>query len=168
MRRSPNMRLLTLAAVFALVLPVVAEPYNITFTDESPTITYLPSRSGNESETWRSDYTGSGGNLPVQGSLGSGDSYHYTTANGASASVGFVGTAVYVYGYNYGNDSDVQIQIGGQDLDRGQNETELLGWKTGLKNQWWEVTINVTTTDPLFRGIDLRQITLTVDFGGRG
>lgn len=163
-------RLVPVAVVagLALLSATLAEPYNISITDQSPTITYLPSRSGDSAETWNSSYTISGSYNPDPGSLGQGDSLHYTTADGASASVGFVGTAVYIWGYNYGNDSDVQLRVGGEDLERGGTEEGLLGWKTGLDNQWWDVTLNVTPADGTFRGVDIRRITLTLDWGGKG
>ena len=160
--------LLTVVLAFACLLPlVVAEPYNITIYDESPTITYLPSRSGDSTTTWNSSYTISGTYNNQSGQMGLGESYHYTTADGASASLGFVGTAIYVWGNNYGNESDVQLQVGGQDLERGQVEG-LLGWKDGLKNQWWEFTVNITSGRSAWDGFDLRRITVTVDFGGKG
>jgi hypothetical protein len=59
------------------------------------------------------------------------------------------------------------MQVGGEDLERG-GEEGLLGWKTGLKNQWWEVALNVTPADTTFRGIDIRRVVFTIDFGGTG
>lgn len=155
------------AAGLALLSVSLAEPFNISITDQSPTITYLPSRSGDSAQTWNSSYTISGSYNAQPGSRGLGDSLHYTTADNASASVGFVGTAVYVWGYNYGNDSDVQMRVGDVDLERG-GEEGLLGWKTGLDNKWWEVTLNVTRGEGLFNGLDIRRITFTIDFGGQG
>lgn len=81
--------------------------------------------------------------------------------------MGFVGTAIYVWGNNYGNESDVRLQVGGQDLERGEVEG-LLGWKDGLKNEWWEFTVNITSGRSAWDGFDLRRITVTVDFGGKG
>lgn len=162
--------LLALTAAALALLPTVvrSEPYNITIYDESPTITYLPSRSGDSASTWNSSYTISGSYNNESGTIGQGESLHYTTADGASASLGFVGTAIYVWGYNYGDDSDVQLRVGDQDLERGDGEEGLLGWKDGLKNQWWDFTVNITSGGAAWNGMDLRRIILTVDFGGKG
>lgn len=164
-----------LVAVVMALLPLASgEPYNITIYDESPTITYLPSRSGDSATTWNSSYTISGMWNNQSGQMGQGESYHYTTARGASASLGFVGTAIYVWGNNYGEESDVQLLVGEHNLSRaggegqGEGEVGLLGWRDGLRNQWWDFTVNITSGTGEWRGFDLRRITVTVDFGGRG
>lgn len=140
----------------------IATPINITVSHLSPTINYTPSRSGESGNTWNVTYT-EPQPAPNNGSIGDGPSSHYTTFNGASASLGFVGTAVYVYGYVNGSADDVSLRVGGVKLNGGY-EDGLLGWKEGLKDQWWDLTLNVTGSG----GVGIRTITFTVDFGNKG
>lgn len=104
--------------------------------------------------------------------MGQGESYHYTKARGVSASLGFVGTAVYVYGNNYGDEGDVELQVGGRNLTRdgggGEGEDGLLAWRDGLRNKWWDLTVNITSGTGDWEGFDLRRIIVTIDFGGKG
>jgi len=140
----------------------IATAINITVSHLSPTINYFPSRSGESASTWNVTYTRPQ-DEPNIGAIGDGPSSHYTTFTGASASLGFVGTAVYVYGYTNGSDSDVSLSIGGQRLDT-RNEDGLLGWKKGLKNQWWDLAVNVTGSG----GAGIQSITFTTEFGAKG
>lgn len=137
-------------------------PMNITVSHLSPTINYTPSRSGESENTWNVSYI-EPQPAPNNGSIGDGPSSHYTTFNGASASLGFAGTALYVYGYTNGSTDDVSLSLGGQKLNAGSQDG-LLGWIEGLKDQWWDLAVNVTGTG----GVGIRGITFTVDFGNQG
>jgi hypothetical protein len=144
------------------ISPIVATPMNISVTHLSPTINYSPSRSGESGNTWNVTYI-EPQDAPYNGSIGDGPSSHYTTFNGASASLGFAGTAIYVYGYTNGSVDDVSLSIGGQKLSGGEKDG-LLGFKEGLKDQWWDLAVNVTGSG----GVGIRGITFTVDFGNKG
>jgi hypothetical protein len=158
-----QMQLQLLGFALACLIPAsLATPYNITVSHLSPTITYLPSRSGNATDTWNVTYI-QPQDTPNTGAIGDGPSSHYTTYIDGSASLGFVGTAIYVYGYTNGSDSDVSLSIGDQTLD-SNDQDGLLGWKDGLKNQWWDLSVNVTGNG----GVGIRGITFTVDVGGKG
>lgn len=163
-----SLRAVVAIAATGLLSLVNAEPYNITLTDVSPTIQYLPSRDGDPTTTWNTSYTISGQWNSAPGSIGQGESLHYTEADGASASVGFVGTAVYVWGYNYGLEGDVRLAVGGQELDTAGAGDGFLGKMEGMKNQWWDLTINKTAGGGQRNGFDLRRVVITVDFGGKG
>lgn len=139
-----------------------ATAVNISVTHLSPTIEYSPSRSGPSDETWNVTYVQEQ-DAPNSGAIGDGPSSHYTTFDGASASLGFVGTAIYVYGYTNGTDSDVSLSVGGKDLEKGDGNG-LLGWKEGLKNQWWDVAVNVTGGS----GVGIQGMTFTTQLGGKG
>ena len=140
----------------------IATPLNISVTHLSPTINYSPSRSGESANTWNVTYI-EPQPAPNNGSIGDGPSSHYTTFNGASASLGFVGTAVYVYGYANGSTDDVSLSIGGHKLNAGDKDG-LLGSKEGLDDRWWDLAVNVTGSG----GVGIRAITFTVDFGNKG
>jgi hypothetical protein len=140
----------------------IATPINVTISHLSPTINYSPSRSGESGNTWNVTYT-QPQPAPNNGSIGDGPSSHFTTFNGASASLGFVGTSVYVYGYVNASTDDVSLSIGGQKLNEGDKDG-LLGWKDGLEDRWWDLAVNVTGLG----GVGIRGITFTVDFGNKG
>jgi hypothetical protein len=150
--------------LLSLIPGVIADAVNITVSHLSPTINYIPSRSGPSGETWNVSYV-LPQDAPNSGAIGDGPSSHFTTYDGASASLGFVGTAVYVYGYSNGteSDSDVSLSIGGKKLEKGDGNG-LLGWKEGLKNQWWDIAVNVTGGG----GVGIQGITFTIEFGGKG
>lgn len=141
---------------------IIATPINITVSHLSPTVSYTPSRSGDSENTWNVTYIDPQ-DAPNNGSIGDGPSSHYTTFNDASASLGFVGTAIYVYGYTNGSTDDVSLRIDGQKLNKGEKDG-LLGWKEGLKNQWWDLAVNVTGSG----GVGIQAITFTVNFGNKG
>jgi hypothetical protein len=156
-------KLLRLPLLGLLCAPMaIATAINITVSHLSPTINYHPSRSGDSDSTWNVTYTRPQ-DEPYIGAIGDGPSSQYTTFTGASASLGFVGTAIYVYGYANGSDSDVSLSVGGKKLDT-KNEDGLLGWKRGLKDQWWDLAVNVTGSG----GVGIESITFTTEFGARG
>jgi hypothetical protein len=53
--------------------------------------------------------------------------------------------------------------VGGQKLDGG-DRPGLLGWKDGLKDQWWDLAINVTGSG----GVGIQAVTATIEIGGNG
>ena len=144
------------------ICSTIATPMNVTVSHLSPTISYSPSRSGESEITWNVTYI-EPQDAPSIGAIGDGPSSHYTTFNGASASLGFVGSAIYVYGYTNGSTNDVSLSLGEFGLNEGDGNG-LLGWKEGLKDQWWDLVVNVTGNG----GVGIRGITFTVDFGNKG
>lgn len=150
---------LVLAAL--LVGPASATLRNITISDQSPTIFYSPPQSGLENEPWNVTYSESTWANYTGGAVGNGESAHFSTTPGTSASFGFKGTAVYVSGS--ANGADVDVKIDGQDADTGGSEG-YLGWKNNLEDKWRTVRVNVTGSG----GVNLTGITFTVDIGGQG
>lgn len=100
-------------AAFAAVY-VSATLSNLTVTDQSPTISYSPSRWGDSAETWNVSYTGNDWSTFSPGNLSQGTSSHYTTHIGATATFGFKGPAVYVLGT--GPAGDYTVTVGGEDV----------------------------------------------------
>jgi hypothetical protein len=100
-------------AVFALlasfVVSVSATLTNITVTDNSPTIKYTPSRSGDSALTWNVSYTGNDWSTTSPGNLSQGTSQHFTSYIGATATFGFRGTGIYIDGSATGDDAEVTV-----------------------------------------------------------
>jgi hypothetical protein len=152
---------LIVLAASALVC-VSATLANITVTDQSPTIKYFPSRWGNSAETWNVSYTGNDWSTFSPGNLSQGTSNHFTTFIGATATLGFRGTAVYVLGT--ASAGDFTVTVGGEDLSETGGVGEVLAQKVGMKDQWWDVLLEVTGSG----GVNLTGITFSVNIGNEG
>jgi hypothetical protein len=150
-----------LPAVALLVLGVAsisATLTNITVTDNSPTINYTPSRSGNSAQTWSVSYTGNDWSTTSPGNLSQGTSQHLTYYIGATATFGFKGTGIFINGSAKG--TDVEVTVGGEVI----TPKGLPASKTGMKDRWWDVVVKVTGN----QGVTLYGITCTVDIGNDG
>jgi len=148
--------------VFALlassVVLVSATLTNITVTDNSPTINYSPSRSGDSAQTWNVSYTGNDWSTTSLGSLSQGTSQHGTYYIGATATFGFRGTGIYINGSATG--SDAEVTVGGEVITpRG-----LPASKKGMKDQWWDVVVKVNGD----QGVSIYGITFTGNVGNDG
>jgi hypothetical protein len=148
--------MLAVSALLAcLVASVSATLTNISVTDNSPTIKYTPSRSGDSYQTWNVSYTGNDWSTTSFGNISQGTSQHLTYYIGATATFGFRGTGIYINGSATGDDAEVTV--GGEVITpRG-----LPASKEGMKDQWWDVVVKVNGN----RGVFLYGITCTVDVG---
>jgi hypothetical protein len=152
------MMLAVFALLASLVVLVSATLTNITVTDNSPTINYSPSRSGDSYQTWNLSYTGNDWSTTSPGNLSQGTSQHLTYYIGATATFGFKGTDIYINGSAAG--FDAEVTVGGEVITpRG-----LPASKNGMKDQWWDVVVRVNGN----RGVFLYGITFTVDIGNDG
>ena len=140
----------------------LATPFNITATDQSPTIKYTPSRHGDPAQTWNVTY-GDDWEWSIfePGALRYGPSVHWTYFIGATATFGCKGTAVYVRGT--APKGEVLITVGGEDISNTR-EGDYLAWKSGMKDQWWDVVMKVQGP----RGVFFNSITCTIDLGNDG
>jgi hypothetical protein len=153
-----DMMLAVFALLASLIASVSATLTNISVTDNSPTIKYTPSRSGDSYQTWNVSYTGNAWSTTSFGNISQGTSQHLTYYIGATATFGFRGTAIYINGSATGDDAEVTV--GGEVITpRG-----LPASKEGMKDQWWDVVVKVNGN----RGVSLYGITFTVDIGNDG
>lgn len=152
------MMLVTFALVASVVLSVSATPTNITVTDNSPTINYTPSRSGDSSQTWNVSYTGNDWSTTTPGNLSQGTSQHLSYYVGATALFSFKGTAIYIAGT--ASATNAEVTVGGTLITpRG-----LPAYKDGLADQWWDVIVKVIGDE----GVFLNGMTCTVNIGNDG
>ena len=145
---------LLLHLVLAYHLPSVF-CFNITLSDQSPAIVYLPSRSGPADTTWNVTYAESDWATYSNQTIGEGASRHYTTSSSASASLGWVGTAIYVWGQG-----NADVSVDGKSL--GNAGDGLLGWWAGDRG-WHTVSVNSTGGGVNVTGM---TVTLAVDKEG--
>jgi hypothetical protein len=123
------------------VTAVLGTPYNITVTDQSPTIKYSPSRYGADpAQTWNVSYDAQTWSDFERGAIRSGTSDHWSVQVGATATFGFKGTAVYIYGG--ASVGDATVSVGSEDITQ-TGGGGYLAWKRGLKDQWWDVVVKV-------------------------
>ncbi len=162
--RNPILLLTALTSVYVLLTAAASPtPYNITITDDSPTIAYLPSRSGPSSSTWNVSYTSSPWSTYVQDStIGTGTSSHYTTFIRATATVGWVGTAAYVWGL--AGSGVTTFTLDGNVLQNVPATTYMIGAVYGLNYGWHELVLTVTGA----QGVTITGMTLTTGLGKPG
>ncbi|WVF68647.1 hypothetical protein IAT40_003417 [Kwoniella sp. CBS 6097] len=135
------------------------EPFNVSVSDQSPTISYGPSRTGPSDSTWNVTYTDSSWSTYVNQTIGQGISSHYTTSVGANATLGWWGTAVYVWAE--AADQDIQVIVDGQVNAKKVDG----GWMaTGLSEGWHRVRVKVVGGG----GVRLYGITFTTGVGESG
>ncbi|ORY34966.1 hypothetical protein BCR39DRAFT_515824 [Naematelia encephala] len=160
-----------LLLVSAVILPVEAALYNVTPSDQSPLLTYLPSRSGPSDQTWNVSYTSPLWSSLLNETIGQGISQHYTTHIGANVSVSWLGTAAYVYGL--ANSSDVKFYVDGNDYANAaadeDNDGDLslyspMGSVVDLEVGWHTLTVEVVGDG----GVSVSQVTLTVSLAPDG
>ncbi|WVQ96185.1 hypothetical protein IAU59_003288 [Kwoniella sp. CBS 9459] len=142
-----------------LTVLAAKEPFNVSVSDQSPTISYHPSRSGPSDSTWNVTYTESSWADYVNQTIGQGVSSHYTTFVGANATLGWWGTAVYVLAE--AADQDIQVVVDGQVNAQKVDG----GWAaTGLSEGWHRVRVKVVGSG----GVKLSGITFTTGVGESG
>ena len=143
-----------LIAAYAITT-VLGTPVNITVTDQSPTISYWPS------ETWNVTYGFDNWTDFEPGAIRYGPSAHKTYFIGATATFGCKGTAIYVWGT--AGEGGVSITVGGEDISNTRDGT-YLAWKSGMKDQWWNVVLKVKGST----GVSLSLVTCTINLGNDG
>ena len=145
-------------ALTSTIASVSATLTNISVTDNSPTIKYSPSGSGDSTQTWNISYTGNDWSTTSPGNLSVGSSQHLTYYVGATATFGFRGTAIYINGSTSGEDAEVTV--GGEVI----TPKGLPAYKDGMKDQWWDVVVTVKGN----QGVSLYGLIFTVDIGNDG
>ena len=113
--------------------------YNWSITDQSPLITYDPDDRGSNETTWNSTYSQSSWRAYTATTVGYGQSAHTTEASDASATVRFIGTAVYVWGQAYQLSAVVYVDGIAMATSGGQNG--LIAAIEGLTNDWHDVEV---------------------------
>lgn len=156
--------LLVSIGLAALSLGASAQAYNWSITDQSPLITYHPLSVGDNSTSWNSSFSGSSwannaDPVSYSSAVGHGRSAHTTDVDGATASVGFVGTAVYVWGQT--SQLSALLLVDGVSRSFSGGQDGIIGSAEGLDNKWHDVKLSV-------RGLDYVQVygfTFTSDIG---
>ena len=138
--------------------------YNWSITDQSPLITYTPLVLGDNTTTWSSSYSlSSGNNYELAGYaslIGEGRSSHTSEAPGATAKIGFAGTAVYVWGETY--QLSAVISVDGVSRGFSPGQTGVIGSVTNLSNAWHEVQVLVRG----LAGVQIYGFTFTSELKG--
>jgi hypothetical protein len=137
-----------LSVIALLSVDVAARAYNWSVTDQSPLIKYYPLLAGDNSTSWNSTYSGSSwakSSYEYDSIVGRGKSAHTTDVDDATASVGFVGTAVYVWGQTPKLSSTIYVDGVARSFSGG--EDGIIGAVEGLENRWHDVKVNVEGLD---------------------
>ena len=150
-----------LSLLSSLSLATSLDPYNLSITDNSPTITYLPYRSGPSETGWNVTFSQSPLWLTTTDVIGEGTSQHYTTARSASASIGWVGTAAYVFGSAAAGSVSLMVDGTGNGVSSPQGT---VGMVEGLEYGWHNLTLQVIGTG----GVSITGMTLTIGLGDEG
>ncbi|KAK4689925.1 hypothetical protein P7C73_g192, partial [Tremellales sp. Uapishka_1] len=156
------MELLPLSVLSLFLVLTSASPFNITLSDQSPAISYSPSRSGEATSTWNVTYSSTPWATYAEQTIGLGTSVHYTTAVGALASLSWEGTAVYVWGSS--GAGVVNMTVDGVYKSGSGIRDGLLGWATGLSAGWHTVEVRVLKDS----GVNITGVTITTDLGAKG
>lgn len=138
---------------------VKATQTNVTILDQSPLITYYPSRSGIDTQTWNVSYDGTPWSEFSPGAIANGSSMHKTYFIGATASFGFKGTAVYILGEG----EDYAVTLNGESVPSG-GQSGMLAMRTGMEDKWWDVELKVTGSG----GVAIQSVIFTVEVGNPG
>ncbi|WWD20102.1 hypothetical protein CI109_104576 [Kwoniella shandongensis] len=157
---SPRSHLLPfLLTLLALELVVTAGiPYNISVSDQSPTIIYKPELDTYPNLGWNLTYTDSSYATYSPDAIGKGISAHNTTVQGATATLSWLGTAVYVrLDASVGN---VSVVVDGTKGAERSSDDGIMFVK-GLEEKWHTVVIQVTGR----AGVKLYGITFTTVVG---
>ncbi|WVQ66504.1 uncharacterized protein L199_004685 [Kwoniella botswanensis] len=150
--------LLTLILSFAGIV-AAKELYNITVSDQSPTISYSPSRSGPADQSWNVTYSDSNWSDYVNQTIGQGVSSHYTTYIGANASLGWWGSAVYLWAE--AGDSDIEVKVDGNTTAKKIDG----GWYVDkLSESWHRLRVRVIGNG----GVRITGVTFTTVIGEEG
>ncbi|WRT69479.1 uncharacterized protein IL334_006465 [Kwoniella shivajii] len=149
---------ISLFGVMITSVQAAKQPFNISVSDQSPTITYYPSRSGPPDQSWNVTYSDSSWSSYLNQTIGQGVSTHYTTHIGANASLGWWGTALYLHAD--GNESDAEVKVDNTTAKKVDD-----GWMLdGLSQGWHRISLRVIGN----AGVGLKGITFTTGIGETG
>ena len=151
-------KMLSLLLAACAVTTVLGTPVNITVTNQSPTIKYTPSRHGDPEQTWNVTYGHLNWSDFEPGAIRGGPSVHSTYFIGATATFGCKGTAFYVLGS--AQKRELSVTVGGEDISNTKDRN-YLAWKSGMKDQWWDVVVKVKGST----GVNLYGFTCTINLG---
>ncbi|KDR83229.1 hypothetical protein GALMADRAFT_152167 [Galerina marginata CBS 339.88] len=141
--------------------PSFSSPYNITISNDSPTITYFPYRDGPAAGGWNLTCADSIDSAWIPQSFCAGLSSHRTTYIGASLLIEFEGTAAYLYGETSGSFvTQVDGQVNGYPL-ASDSAVALLAKSEGLSFGKHRIFLNVTQSAAL----SFKEAVLTIGVG---
>ncbi|TCD60920.1 hypothetical protein EIP91_009293 [Steccherinum ochraceum] len=119
-------------------------PYNVTISSQTASIVYAPNRDGDPTAGWNVTYSSGTSNTGFGVAQGVGTDSHWTTHDGASLQLSWVGTAIYLYGD--ASPASYSIDVDGASAPSiGQGG--ILGSKTGLDYGNHTVTLTTHGTD---------------------
>jgi hypothetical protein len=151
---------LFLVASLLSLAEAARQPYPISLSDQSPSITYTPSVLG-ASSGWNVSYSQSPWSSFNSGqtNLGKGASSHWTNYSGAVISFSFVGTGFTAYGDTSGNMTSI-LQLDGSTISTVQNKVmstrPTLASATNLQEGYHTVSLTTKGTGGVeFDGVDL-------------
>lgn len=155
-----HLALLLLIASFLTLVTAKLQPYPISLTSQSPSITYTPSVLG-ASSGWNVSYSQSPWSSFNSGqtNLGKGASSHWTNYSGAVISFSFVGTGFTAYGDTSGNMTSI-LQLDGSTITTVQNKVmstrPTLASATNLQEGYHTVSLTTKGIGGVeFDGVDL-------------
>ncbi|KAF8890553.1 hypothetical protein CPB84DRAFT_1398182 [Gymnopilus junonius] len=137
-------------------------PLNITISDDSPTLNYLPYRDGPLTGGWNVTCPGSDDSTWFPQSFCVGPSSHRTSFVGASVSVQFVGTAAYFYGT--APSGSYVLQVDNQVVSSPNSPPGLLAKAEGLTYGQHTAYFNVTQSNV----VSVSEVVLTIGVGAGG
>ncbi|KZS99883.1 uncharacterized protein LAESUDRAFT_59861 [Laetiporus sulphureus 93-53] len=128
-------------------------PYNFTFTDQYPMLSYFRDRDGPIDQDWNLSYTGSPASswTPTE-DFANGTSSHSTTRVNSAVSFTWTGTAVWLYGVADKGVYTVQVDGGSANLGSGNDRDGLLFSQTGLDYTSHTVTLGIIEDELTFTG----------------
>ncbi|KAI0051870.1 hypothetical protein FA95DRAFT_1554110 [Auriscalpium vulgare] len=133
--------------------------FNVTADDSSPLITYTPIGA------WKDTAAGDP-SVPAY----SAQSYHSSSAQGASATLSFNGTGIWLFGAKKPNYGTFTISVDGESVQGSAQSTQaafqqMLGGKSGLPNGSHTVTLTNTGSGA---SIDLDSVIFETQIGATG
>ncbi|KAH8108146.1 hypothetical protein BXZ70DRAFT_40551 [Cristinia sonorae] len=140
-------------------------PYNITISSQTATISYLPARDGDSAAGWNLTYSQGTRDTGYGHPQGVGTDVRWTTLDGATMQLSWVGTAVYLYGQAFSASYTVDVD-GDRSSFSSANVPQggLLGSKTGLS--YGNHTATLTTHGTGEVSLQFAQLTVGVGYPG--
>jgi hypothetical protein len=129
---------------------VAQQPFNISVSDQSPTITYSPAREGTTPSIWQVSFDGNPGPYtPDQ--IPNGPSAHSTDFVGAGVKIGFMGTACYAWGSAV--QGGVEMRVAGEAPVIAQGSAGgMIAKVEGLPYGWHEAVLRVLAGQVVLTG----------------